>query len=129
MDTKKIAIIITTGILILGAVILFMLLGGKNNRISQEQKGTPTPTKEIEFVVVRVLPSGFSPKEVTIKPGMIVRFTNPTDTKVVLKWEGDTQFTTGSVYMGKDLASSVFEKAGTYTFSDDKNHSEKVVVK
>ncbi len=129
MDTKKLTMLLTIGIAILGAIVLFMFLPGKNN-ISQQLKTTVTPKKEVAFAVVRVLPSGFSPQEVTIKKGMIVRFTNPADNKIMLKWDGGTQYTKDAVYVGHDMATTVFDTVGTYTFSDDatKLHSGKVVV-
>ncbi len=127
MDTKKLTMLLTIGIAILGAIVLFMFLPGKNN-VGQLLNTVIAPKKEIAFAVVRVLPSGFSPKEVTVKRGTIVRFTNPLDTKVTLKWEGSTQYTKDAVYVGHDMATTVFDTVGTYTFSDGANHTGKVVV-
>lgn len=119
------------GIVVLGLLSASVLLSGKNNKTVVVSDGTPTPTKEVEFVVVRVLPSGFSPEEVTIKKNMIVRFTNPTDTKVTLKWEGEKQYTNEAVYEGNDIATTVFDTEGVYTFSKESNSSQvgKVTVK
>jgi len=131
MTNKKLIIILIAGIVVLGLISAIMLLSGKDNKTVVVPDGTPTPTKEVEFVVVRVLPSGFSPKEVTIKKGMIVRFTNPTDDKVTLKWEGEKQYTNEAVFEGNDIATTVFDTEGVYTFTDDaaKPHTGKVVVK
>lgn len=99
--------------------------------MTKEPVGSPTPTKEVEFVVVRVLPSGFIPSEMTIKKGMIVRFTNPLKDKVMIKWEGVTQYTKELVFEGNDIATTVFDTEGEYTFTDDatKAHMGKVVVR
>lgn len=132
---KKLIIIASFCILVLAAASVALLFWPKvqeNGQAGQnESNAVPTSTKEVEFVVVRVLPSGFSPKEVTIKKGMIVRFTNPTDTKVTLKWEGDTQYTNEAVYEGNDIATTVFDTEGVYTFSKDSNpsHMGKVTVR
>ncbi|MDO8335672.1 MAG: hypothetical protein Q7T74_02720, partial [Candidatus Saccharibacteria bacterium] len=97
----------------------------------QQPETTVVPTKEVEFVVIRVLPSGFSPSEVTIKKGMIVRFTNPLKDKVKLTWDGEKQYSTELVYEGNDIATTVFDTEGTYTFTDDatKPHAGKVTVR
>ncbi len=131
MNTKKITILLIAGIVVLGLISAVILLSGKDNKTVVGTDGTPTPTKEVEFVVVRVLPSGFSPKEVSIKKGMIVRFTNPTDTKVLLKWEGEKQYTNEAVFEGNDIATTVFDTEGEYAFSKESNpsHVGKVVVK
>lgn len=121
---KRIIILLIAGIVVLGLLSAIMLLSSKNNKTVVVPDGTLTPTKEVEFVVVRVLPSGFSPKEVTIKKGMIVRFTNPTDTKVLLKWEGEKQYTNEAVFEGNDIATEVFDTEGEYTFSKESNPSQ-----
>lgn len=129
---KKITILLIVGIVVLGLVsAIVLLMSGKNSKITKQPVGSPTPTKEVEFVVVRVLPSGFSPKEVTIKKGMIVRFTNPLKDKVLLKWEGTTQYTKELVFEGNDIATTVFDTEGTYTFTDDatKPHTGKIIVR
>ncbi len=134
MNTKKIAIILVGGIIVLGTAALLMLMtSGKKNvkTVPTTVSTTVVPTKEVEFVVVRVLPSGFSPSEVTIKKGMIVRFTNPLEDKVTLKWEGERQYTNEAVYEGNDIATTPFDTVGTYTFTDDatKPKQGRVVVK
>lgn len=130
---KKIALLFIAGIVVLGAVGAIMLLSsGKNSRINQKTTETTiVPTKEVEFVVVRVLPSGFVPSEVTIKKGMIVRFTNPLKNKVLLKWEGATQYTSEAVFEGNDISTAPFDTEGVYTYNDDatKPHSGKVTVR
>ncbi len=135
MDAKKSSLILIIFGIVIGVVaIWFALSMGKKsgNNIgtkSMSKSEKPTPTKEVGFTVVRVLPSGFSPKEVTISKGMIVRFTNPTDTKVLIKWEGAFQYSKGLVYDGQDTATTVFDKEGTYTYTDDENHQGKIMVK
>ncbi len=143
MSTKKIAIILVLVIIVLGIITLLVLSPAKNNRNVQAPQGTTVstqattepatvvPIKEVEFVVVRVLPSGFSPTEVTIKKGMIVRFTNPFENKVTLKWQGDIQYTTEAVYEGNDIATTPFDTEGVYTFTDDatKPNQGRVTVK
>jgi plastocyanin len=130
MNTKKIIILAIAIVLVIVIIAAVVMVGGKNS-ITKKTANQPTPTKEVGFVVVRVLPSGFSPKEVTINQGMIVRFTNPTDTKVLIKWQGEKQYTKGLVFDGNDIATEAFDKAGTYTFSDDASipHNAKVIVK
>lgn len=135
MDNKKLIKIITAGIVIL-VVLTFAItfLQGKNSNKDGQMDNSESevvPTKEVEFVVVRVLPSGFSPEEVTIKKGMIVRFTNPLEDKVTLKWEGEKQFTNEAVFEGNDIATTVFDTEGVYTFSKESNSSQvgRVVVK
>ncbi len=106
---------------------MWVVFGSKENKNINESNTAGTegvPTKEVEFVVVRVLPSGFSPKEVTIKKGMIVRFTNPLEDKITLKWEGATQYTNEAVYEGNDIATTPFDTEGVYTFSKDSNPSQ-----
>lgn len=132
MENKK---IIYTGILvvIVGAIIavgyvLFKNKGYKTTPDLPVEVAKQELAKKVEFVVIRVLPSGFSPNEVAIKKGMIVRFTNPKDTKVTLKWDGD-QYTSEEVYQDHDIATKIFEKEGTYTFNDENDHQGKVVVK
>lgn len=131
MDTKKLAILLVVTAVLLGLVALGF--GFMNPKKGGKSTGTsmtgPTPTKEPSFAVVRVLPSGFSPKEVTISKGMLVRFTNPVDKKVLLKWEGSTQYTKELVYDGYDIATSIFDKNGTYTYVDEAGHKGTVVVK
>jgi len=142
MNTKKIAIILVLVIIVLGVITLLILSPAKNNRNVQAPQSTTVstqattepatvvPIKEVEFAVIRVLPSGFSPAEVTMKKGMIVRFTNPLENKVRLKWQGDIQYTSEAVYEGKDMATIVFDKTGTYVFSDDASPSNtgKVII-
>ncbi len=136
MNTKKIAILLVLVVIVLGVITLLVLSPAKNNRNVQApqattESATVVPIKEVEFTVIRVLPSGFSPAEVTMKKGMIVRFTNPLENKVTLKWQGDIQYTTEAVYEGKDMATIVFDKTGTYVFSDDatKPNQGRVVVR
>lgn len=133
METKKLAIILIAAAILIGVIALgVVLFSAKNSGINQKTtEETVTPTKEVGFVVVRVLPSGFSPNEVTIQKGMIVRFTNPTDTKVLIKWSGEKQFTKGLVFEGNDIATTVFDTEGVYTFSKDSNpsHVGKVVAR
>jgi len=131
MDTKKITLLLIAGIVVVALLAAVMLFFSKNSKMSREPIGSPTPTKEVEFVVIRVLPSGFSPSEVTIKKGMIVRFTNPIENKVQIKWEGTTQYTKELVFEGNDIATTVFDTEGIYTFTDDaaKPHMGKVVVR
>ena len=132
MDNKKLITIISLGIVVFLGLSLWLVFGSKENKNINESNTAGTevvPTKEVEFVVVRVLPSGFSPSEVTIKKGMIVRFTNPLEDKVALKWEGATQYTNEAVYEGNDIATTVFDIEGEYTFTDDANHVGKVVVR
>lgn len=131
MNNRKIIILSITVIVIVAVIVAAIIGIGKKNTSIKVTDSTPTPTKEVEFVVIRVLPSGFSPKEVTIKKGMIVRFTNPLDKKVTLKWDGETQYTSGAVFEGSDIATTVFDTEGEYKFSDDasKPHTGKVVVK
>jgi len=132
MDNKKLITIISLGIVVFLGLSLWLVFSSRENKNINESNTADTevvPTKEVEFVVVRVLPSGFSPKEVTIKRGMIVRFTNPLEDKVTLKWEGTTQYTNEAVYEGNDIATTVFDTEGTYTFTDDSNHSGKVTVR
>lgn len=131
METKRLSIILIVTAILIGVVAIgFGFLApkkvSKNGNVSQNG---PTPTKEVGFAVVRVLPGGFSPKEVTISKGMIVRFTNPLEQKVTLKWEGDTQYTKEAVYNGHDVATNPFEKEGTYTYVDELNHKGVIVVK
>lgn len=103
----------------------------ENTTRAQEAELTKNSGKELEFAVIRVLPSGFSPQEVTIKTGMIVRFTNPTEKSVNLKWSGDVQYTKVELGAGTDASTILFDKAGTYTFTDSANPgaSGKVIVK
>ena len=103
----------------------------ENTTRAQEEAITKNSGKELEFAVIRVLPSGFSPKEVTIKPGMIIRFTNPTEKIVNLKWSGDVQYTKVALPAGADASTILFDKVGTYTFTDSSNPaaSGKVIVK
>lgn len=130
MNTKKIASLIIISVAILVVVVLIALrFGGKGfNTMSSI---SPTPTPEPKFEVIRVLPSGFSPKEVTVQKGMIVRFTHPLDTKINLHWDGGTQYTTEAVYLGHDIATTTFDKEGTYVFSDNASpaHQGKITVK
>lgn len=128
MNTKKlVSVIIVAVAVVIGIIILVSKLNNKNGMMNS---AVPTPTPELKFEVVRVLPSGFSPKEVTIEKGMILRFTNPLESKVSIKWDED-QYTTDNVYLGHDIATKIFDKAGTYTFSDQGNptHQGKVTVK
>lgn len=135
MDKRKLIIVgfVVLGVVALGVIIF--LFRSKTPTMTTEQLSEENKkielAKKIEFVVIRVLPSGFSPSEVTIKPGMIVRFTNPLKDKVNIKWEGDKQYTDGSVFLDNDIATEVFEKEGEYTFTDDaaKPHMGKVVVR
>ena len=92
-----------------------------NTTQAQEAALIGNSQRELEFAVIRVLPEGFSPAEVTINPGMIVRFTNPTDKDIKLKWDGEVQYTTVDLKAGKDTGSIIFDKVGTYTYSDLNN--------
>lgn len=129
MNNKKIILLSVIGIVIVAVIVVAILGIGKKNTSIKVTDNTPTPTKEVEFVVIRVLPSGFSPKEVSIKKGMIVRFTNPLDTKVSLKWDGATQYTSEAVYDGHDISTNIFNNKGVYVFFDGNAHQGKVVVK
>ncbi len=131
METKRVALLligvaVLIGLVALGFGFLSPKKGGKSTSTSMTG---PTPTKEPSFAVVRVLPSGFSPKEIVISKGMLVRFTNPLDKKVLLKWEGEVQYSKEFVFNGHDIATSLFEKDGTYTYVDEAGHKGKVVVK
>lgn len=133
MNTKRLIIIISICISILGLASIVLLLrpnlDPKNNEGVNNSTISPTPQKEAGFVVVRILPSGFSPKEITIDKGMLVRFTNPLDEKITLVWEGDKQYTNEDVFESNDIATDVFDTVGTYTFSDGKGHTGKVEVR
>lgn len=131
METKKLASLLIAAAVLIGVIaVSVVMFSSKNEGIGQKtNQTTVTPTKEVGFVVVRVLPSGFSPKEVEIQKGMIVRFTNPTDTKVLIKWEGNVSYTKALVSEGHDIASSVFEKEGVYTFKSDSDHKGTIIVK
>lgn len=102
----------------------------ENSTRAQEAALIGNSQRELEFAVIRVLPEGFSPAEVTINPGMIVRFTNPTDKDIKLKWDGDVQYTTMELKAGVDAGSIIFDKLGAYTFVDsaNSNASGKVIV-
>lgn len=141
MDTnnKKIITIIIVVVVVVGIVVLvvasLVFILNQNKKMAEEEQNNSVaeavPAEEVRFQVVRVLPSGFSPEEVTIKKGMIVRFTNPTDTKVTLKWEGEKQYANEAVFEGNDIATTVFDTEGVYTFSkeDNASHVGKVVVR
>lgn len=131
MDTKKLAIILVVTAVLIGliAVGFGFMNPKKTGKSAGSSVSGPTPTKEPGFAVVRVLPSGFSPKEVTISKGMLVRFTNPLDQKVLLKWEGDVQYSKELVFNGHDIATSIFNKNGTYTYADEAGHKGLIVVK
>lgn len=134
MEAKKLSFIL----LIFGIIIMLIAIGfalslgkkGSNNTANNSvSKSGSTLTKEVGFAVVRVLPNGFSPKEVILSKGMVIRFTNPLDKKINLNWEGKTQYTSGQVYDRHDVTSLVFDKDGTYTFMDSEGHTGKVMVK
>jgi len=129
MSNRKIIILSIIGIVVVVVIVVAVLGIGKKNNSMKVTNNIPTPTKEVEFVVIRALPSGFSPKEVSIKKGMIVRFTNPIDTRVILKWDGATQYTSEAVYDGHDISTNIFNNKGVYVFFDGNAHQGKVVVK
>jgi len=135
MDAKKISLILLIFGILIGLVAVWFALsmskksGNNVGNKSVSKSEEPIPTKEVGFTVVRVLPSGFSPKEVTISKGMIVRFTNPTDVKVLIKWEGNVQYSKELVFNGHDIATSIFDKNGTYIYVDEAGHKGLVVVK
>lgn len=127
METKKLAFLLLGAAILIGLIaVSFKYLGGAKNW--KKTQSTTEKTNEVKFVVVRVLPTGFAPKEVSIQKGMIVRFTNPVNTAVTLKWDGQTQYTTTPITLGNDVATSVFDKEGTYTYMDSMNHKGTVVV-
>lgn len=131
MDTKRLSILLVVTAILIGVVALGFgfLVPKKVNKNGNVSQSGPTPSKEVGFAVVRVLPSGFSPKDVTISKGMIVRFTNPVDQKVLIKWDGDTQYSKELVFNGHDIATSIFDKNGTYTYADEAGHKGLIVVK
>lgn len=134
MDKKKLMVTVISLVVVIAisasAFLLFNRGQSTNTQKMDEELRRIEEAKTIEFVVVRVLPSGFSPKEVTIKKGMIVRFTNPLENKAEIKWEGDTQYTSDEVYTGNDIATEVFENEGEYIFFDNslKPKEGKVIV-
>lgn len=133
-NKKLIATLVIVGIIILVVGSIVFILRQERDMSEKESLESEAPQviqeSEIRFEVIRVLPSGFSPKEVTIEKGMKVRFTNPTDDEINIVWDGEKQYTTEAVVSGNDIATDVFDMEGTFTFSKEGNSSQsgKVVV-
>ncbi len=135
MNSKYILAVVTLVIVLgLGA---FLLFGNKTASVQQNkavnQNATSTPaeqTKNVTSTTVDVTSSGFTPKEVKIKAGTRVVWTNKSGTAVTVNSDPHPTHTLwpflnlGSFDDGSSV-SVVFEKTGTYTYHNHFNPEQK----
>lgn len=102
---------------------------------SVPQNNTPQPTSEPEVVTVEMIPSGFSPSQLTIKAGTKVRFINKDS---VTRWPASGAHPTHLICSGFDAKEGIapgesyeftFQEAKTCPMHDHLNSSLKGSIK
>ncbi len=133
MNTKLIGIV---GVVIVLVVATALVLNTKNTtQTNTNTAANPTPTtqqaieEKTNSTSVTVTANGFEPKEITVKAGDKVTWTNQSDTKVTVNSNAHPThllwpFLNLGAFDNGEVVSVVFEKAGTYTYHNHFNSSQ-----
>lgn len=135
MYKKNIWILIVVAIAVVAG--LFLLLGSKSiNPTSTNVKPNVTGKYSVPVSEVSVTQSGFEPQTITIKPGVTVVWSNKSGGDVTVNSDNHpTHLLWPFLNLGKfangSKVSVVFKTAGTYTYHNHLNPSQKgtVIVK
>lgn len=133
MNTKLIGIVGVVVVLVVAAIAVLSTKNTTQNNTSAVTNPNPTAAQAVEeqsnSTDVTVTANGFEPKEITIKAGDKVTWTNESGTKVTvnsavhpthLLWP----FLNLGSFENGQVVSVVFEKAGTYKYHNHFNASQ-----
>ncbi len=122
---------------VLGVFILTILIVAITpNKIKLEKKETipsTTVTKKITTYTVNVTNSGFDPKLITVKRGEVVIWMNTTTKKATVNSDDHpthklNAFLNLGSFNAKSSVQAYFAEAGTYTYHNELNPSQKGTV-
>lgn len=134
MNNKLIWIVIGAVIVVAGAFVLVNNNAGKNQeQTTKNQTASPTQAKQAEQPkqsAVTVTSSGFDPATITVAPGTQVVWTNTSGVDVTVSSDAHPThllfpFLNLGNFSDGSSVSVVFEKAGTYTYHNHFNASQK----
>lgn len=125
------------GIVLAGAAIL--ILGGAVMLMSSSSTPTPptqvpsTPTSALPLEsVVKLTSAGFSPKEVRVKAGNAVRFSNEFKLASINSDDHPTHLKNPEINLGEfpkgTTLSHIFKKKGIYSYHNHNNPAQKGVI-
>jgi len=125
---------------VLGVIILTVLIIAITpNKIKLEKKEiapSTTVTKKITTHTVNITSKGFEPKSIAIKTGEVVVWTNTTNQKVTVNSDNHPTHKLFTIlnlgnFNPKSSVQAYFDKAGTYTYHNELNPTQKgtVIVK
>lgn len=131
-------ILITIGVVVLVVVVAVVFLftsktGTQNtNQTTNNNATTPTVTiaaKKQEVMNVNVTSAGFEPKELKIKAGTLITWTNTSGEAVTVNSDNHPThllwpFLNLGSFADKSSVSVVFEKPGVYTYHNHFNSSQ-----
>ncbi len=125
MNSRIIGVVGVIVILIIATVVV---LSPKSTNQNNNTAGSPSPTKalptpnpQMETTNVTVTQDGFEPKEIKIKKGSRVVWTNASGAKVTVNSDVHPThllwpFLNLGAFEDKQSVSVIFEKEGTYTY-------------
>lgn len=134
MNNKLIWIVIGAVIVVAGAFVLVNNNAGKNQeQTTENQTANPTQAeqaKQPQQSAVTVTSSGFDPATITVAPGTQVVWTNTSGVDVTVSSDAHPThllfpFLNLGNFSDGSSVSVVFEKAGTYTYHNHFNASQK----
>lgn len=134
MNNKLIWIVIGVVIVVAGAFVLVNNNAGKNQeQTTENQTASPTQAEQTEQPkqsAVTVTSSGFDPATITVAPGTQVVWTNTSGVDVTVSSDAHPThllfpFLNLGNFSDGSSVSVVFEKAGTYTYHNHLNPSQK----